>query len=34
VAAGTTVGQVGTEFEKLVGNLLNMQGDPGKKLTD
>ncbi|KAG1935917.1 pleckstriny domain-containing family H [Pimephales promelas] len=32
VAAGTTVGQVGTEFEKLVGKLLNMQGDPGSPL--
>lgn len=33
MAAGTSVGQVGTEFEQLVGKLLNMQGDPGKKLT-
>ncbi|XP_048061581.1 LOW QUALITY PROTEIN: pleckstrin homology domain-containing family H member 2 [Megalobrama amblycephala] len=32
VAAGTAVGQVGTEFEQLVGKLLNMQGDPGSPL--
>ncbi|KAJ8418449.1 hypothetical protein AAFF_G00141580 [Aldrovandia affinis] len=29
VAAGTTTGQVGTEFEQLVGKLLHAEGDPG-----
>ncbi|KAG9344565.1 hypothetical protein JZ751_011236 [Albula glossodonta] len=29
VAAGTTTGQVGTEFEQLVGKLLHVEGDPG-----
>ncbi|XP_073690761.1 pleckstrin homology domain-containing family H member 2 [Garra rufa] len=28
VAGGSAVGQVGTEFEQLVGKLLNTQGDP------
>uniref|UniRef100_A0A673FSN4 Pleckstrin homology domain-containing family H member 2-like n=1 Tax=Sinocyclocheilus rhinocerous TaxID=307959 RepID=A0A673FSN4_9TELE len=32
VAAGTAVGQVGTEFEQLVGKLLSIEGDPGSHL--
>uniref|UniRef100_A0A8C7VWZ9 Pleckstrin homology, MyTH4 and FERM domain containing H2 n=1 Tax=Oncorhynchus mykiss TaxID=8022 RepID=A0A8C7VWZ9_ONCMY len=28
VAAGTTLGKVGTEFEQLVGKLLNVEGEP------
>lgn len=32
VAAGTAVGQVGTEFEQLVGKLLNMDGNQGSQL--
>ncbi|XP_056617338.1 pleckstrin homology domain-containing family H member 2 [Triplophysa dalaica] len=32
VAAGTAVGQVGTEFEQLVAKLLNVDGDPGSLL--
>ncbi|XP_050982703.1 pleckstrin homology domain-containing family H member 2 [Labeo rohita] len=32
VATGTTVGQVGTEFEQLVGKLLSTAGDPGSEL--
>ncbi|XP_057198599.1 pleckstrin homology domain-containing family H member 2-like isoform X2 [Triplophysa rosa] len=32
VAAGTAVGQVGTEFEQLVAKLLNVDGDPGSHL--
>nr|XP_055026906.1 pleckstrin homology domain-containing family H member 2 [Misgurnus anguillicaudatus]XP_055026907.1 pleckstrin homology domain-containing family H member 2 [Misgurnus anguillicaudatus]XP_055026908.1 pleckstrin homology domain-containing family H member 2 [Misgurnus anguillicaudatus] len=31
LAAGTSVGQVGTEFEQLVGKLLNVDGDPGSQ---
>lgn len=30
VAAGTTVGKVGTEFEQLVGKLFQLDGDPGE----
>ncbi|KTF98815.1 hypothetical protein cypCar_00039270, partial [Cyprinus carpio] len=32
VAAGTAGGQVGTEFEQLVGKLLSIEGDPGSQL--
>ncbi|XP_036402517.1 pleckstrin homology domain-containing family H member 2 [Megalops cyprinoides] len=32
VAAGTTAGQVGTEFEQLVGKLLHVEGDPGSQI--
>uniref|UniRef100_A0A671K4T1 Pleckstrin homology domain-containing family H member 2-like n=1 Tax=Sinocyclocheilus anshuiensis TaxID=1608454 RepID=A0A671K4T1_9TELE len=32
VAAGNAVGQVGTEFEQLVGKLLSIEGDPGSQL--
>ncbi|KAK3573997.1 hypothetical protein QTP86_034367, partial [Hemibagrus guttatus] len=32
VAAGTNVGQVGTEFEQLVGRLLSVDGDPGSQV--
>ncbi|XP_052007697.1 pleckstrin homology domain-containing family H member 2-like [Xyrauchen texanus] len=32
VAAGTAVGQVGTEFEQLVGTLLNVEGDPESQI--
>ncbi|XP_030627827.1 pleckstrin homology domain-containing family H member 2 isoform X2 [Chanos chanos] len=32
VAAGTAVGQVGTEFEQLVGKLLSVDGDPGSQV--
>ncbi|KAM9476627.1 pleckstrin homology domain-containing family H member 2 isoform 1-T1 [Clarias gariepinus] len=32
VAAGTNVGQVGTEFEQLVGKLLNVDGDSGSQV--
>ncbi|KAI1894433.1 hypothetical protein AGOR_G00115760 [Albula goreensis] len=32
VAAGTTTGQVGTEFEQLVGKLLHVEGDPGSQI--
>uniref|UniRef100_A0A671V7N1 Pleckstrin homology, MyTH4 and FERM domain containing H2 n=1 Tax=Sparus aurata TaxID=8175 RepID=A0A671V7N1_SPAAU len=31
VAAGTTVGKVGTEFEQLVGKLFQLDGDPGSQ---
>lgn len=30
VAAGTTVGKVGTEFEQLVGKLFQLDGDPSE----
>uniref|UniRef100_A0A3B4FFN1 Pleckstrin homology, MyTH4 and FERM domain containing H2 n=1 Tax=Pundamilia nyererei TaxID=303518 RepID=A0A3B4FFN1_9CICH len=30
VAAGTTVGKVGTEFEQLVGKLFQLDGDPSQ----
>lgn len=30
VAVGTTVGRFGTEFEQLVGKLLQLDGDPGE----
>ncbi|RXM99213.1 Pleckstrin homology domain-containing family H member 2 [Acipenser ruthenus] len=32
VAAGSTTVAVGTEFEQLVGKLLNVEGDPGKRV--
>uniref|UniRef100_A0A8C9QV89 Pleckstrin homology, MyTH4 and FERM domain containing H2 n=1 Tax=Scleropages formosus TaxID=113540 RepID=A0A8C9QV89_SCLFO len=32
VAAGTTGGQVGTEFEQLVAKLLQVGGDPGSQI--
>ncbi|XP_063047989.1 pleckstrin homology domain-containing family H member 2 [Engraulis encrasicolus] len=32
VAAGASVGQVGTEFEQLVGKLFNVDGDPGSQI--
>ncbi|TRY88747.1 hypothetical protein DNTS_029676 [Danionella cerebrum] len=32
VAAGTTIGEVGTEFEKLIGKLLKINGDPESQL--
>lgn len=32
VAAGTNVGQVGTEFEQLVGKLLSVDGDSGSQV--
>ncbi|XP_048858663.1 pleckstrin homology domain-containing family H member 2 isoform X2 [Brienomyrus brachyistius] len=32
VAAGTAGGQVGTEFEQLVGKLLQVEGDPGSHI--
>ncbi|XP_058238898.1 pleckstrin homology domain-containing family H member 2 isoform X1 [Hemibagrus wyckioides] len=32
VAAGSNVGQVGTEFERLVGRLLSVDGDPGSQV--
>ncbi|XP_053292949.1 pleckstrin homology domain-containing family H member 2 [Pleuronectes platessa] len=32
VAAGTTVGQVGTEFEQLVGKLFHVDGDPNSQI--
>nr|XP_015218797.1 PREDICTED: pleckstrin homology domain-containing family H member 2 [Lepisosteus oculatus] len=32
VAAGSTVNDVGTEFEQLVGKLLNMEGDPSSQM--
>ncbi|XP_076141882.1 pleckstrin homology domain-containing family H member 2 [Alosa pseudoharengus] len=32
VAAGTSVGQVGTEFEQLVGKLFSVDGDPGSQI--
>ncbi|TSK42142.1 Pleckstrin homology domain-containing family H member 2 [Bagarius yarrelli] len=32
VAAGTNIGKVGTEFEQLVGRLLNVDGDSGSQL--
>ncbi|XP_041866886.1 pleckstrin homology domain-containing family H member 2 [Melanotaenia boesemani] len=31
VAAGTTVGKVGTEFEQLVGKLFQLDGDPNSQ---
>uniref|UniRef100_A0A8C7RUL4 Pleckstrin homology, MyTH4 and FERM domain containing H2 n=1 Tax=Oncorhynchus mykiss TaxID=8022 RepID=A0A8C7RUL4_ONCMY len=31
VAAGTTLGKVGTEFEQLVGKLLNVEGEPNSQ---
>lgn len=30
VAAGTTLGKVGTEFEQLVGKLFQLDGDPSE----
>uniref|UniRef100_A0A4W5M436 Pleckstrin homology, MyTH4 and FERM domain containing H2 n=1 Tax=Hucho hucho TaxID=62062 RepID=A0A4W5M436_9TELE len=32
VAVGTTVGKVGTEFEQLVGKLLNVEGEPNSQI--
>ncbi|XP_047459247.1 pleckstrin homology domain-containing family H member 2 [Mugil cephalus] len=32
VAAGTTVGKVGTEFEQLVGKLFQLDGDPNSQI--
>uniref|UniRef100_A0A673VZ23 Pleckstrin homology, MyTH4 and FERM domain containing H2 n=1 Tax=Salmo trutta TaxID=8032 RepID=A0A673VZ23_SALTR len=32
VAAGTTLGKVGTEFEQLVGKLLNVEGEPNSQI--
>uniref|UniRef100_A0A665TYZ9 Pleckstrin homology domain containing, family H (with MyTH4 domain) member 2 n=1 Tax=Echeneis naucrates TaxID=173247 RepID=A0A665TYZ9_ECHNA len=32
VAAGSTVGKVGTEFEQLVGKLFQLDGDPNSKI--
>ncbi|KAI3362950.1 hypothetical protein L3Q82_011620, partial [Scortum barcoo] len=32
VAAGTTVGKVGTEFEQLVGKLFQLDGDPNSRI--
>lgn len=32
MAAGTTVGKVGTEFEQLVGKLFQLDGDPSECL--
>lgn len=32
VAAGTTLGKVGTEFEQLVGELYQQDGDPSESL--
>lgn len=32
VAAGTTLGKVGTEFEQLVGKLYQQDGDPSESL--
>ncbi|KAM6915989.1 pleckstrin homology domain-containing family H member 2 [Xenentodon cancila] len=32
VAAGTTVGKVGTEFEQLVGKLFQQDGDPNSQI--
>ncbi|XP_076017082.1 pleckstrin homology domain-containing family H member 2 [Genypterus blacodes] len=32
VAAGTTVGKVGTEFEQLVGKLFHLDGDPNSQI--
>ncbi|KAA8584072.1 hypothetical protein FQN60_015280, partial [Etheostoma spectabile] len=32
VAAGTTVGNVGTEFEQLVGKLFQLDGDPNSQI--
>uniref|UniRef100_A0A146X4C5 Pleckstrin domain-containing family H member 2 n=1 Tax=Fundulus heteroclitus TaxID=8078 RepID=A0A146X4C5_FUNHE len=32
VAAGTTVGNVGTEFERLVGKLFQLDGDPNSQI--
>ncbi|XP_062851074.1 pleckstrin homology domain-containing family H member 2 [Trichomycterus rosablanca] len=32
VASGSNMGKVGTEFEKLVGNLKRVDGDPGSQL--
>ncbi|KAG5831318.1 hypothetical protein ANANG_G00302510 [Anguilla anguilla] len=32
VASGSTGGQVGTEFEQLVGKLLQVEGDPGSQI--
>uniref|UniRef100_A0A3P8UK39 Pleckstrin homology, MyTH4 and FERM domain containing H2 n=1 Tax=Cynoglossus semilaevis TaxID=244447 RepID=A0A3P8UK39_CYNSE len=32
VAAGTTVGDVGTEFEQLVGKLFQLDGDPNSQI--
>ncbi|XP_035255457.1 pleckstrin homology domain-containing family H member 2 [Anguilla anguilla] len=32
VASGSAGGQVGTEFEQLVGNLLQVEGDPGSQI--
>uniref|UniRef100_A0A3B4ZV35 Pleckstrin homology, MyTH4 and FERM domain containing H2 n=1 Tax=Stegastes partitus TaxID=144197 RepID=A0A3B4ZV35_9TELE len=32
VAAGTTVGKVGTEFEQLIGKLFQLDGDPNSQI--